>query len=197
MIPSRHRDNENQQQILERMLAIFDAQPAEEMTRLTRITRRFFQINSVVISLVNHERQWFLSSANFPHQEPAIEFSFCIHTVTANTPLVIPDTRLDARFASNPLVSGPQAIRFHASYPLRSTTDVPLGALCLYHDQPRTFDEEELQQLSDLAFIVQTGLQKVEMQAREAIAQEQLYQSDYINQQIFSRAAIGLALVRP
>ncbi|MGM3175058.1 diguanylate cyclase domain-containing protein [Dickeya lacustris] len=197
MIPSCHRDTENQQQILERMLAIFDAQPAEEMTRLTRITRRFFQVNSVVISLVNHERQWFLSRANFPLKEPAIEFSFCIHTVTANAPLIVPDTHRDLRFASNPLVQGPEAIRFHASYPLRSTRGTPLGALCLYHDKPRDFDAEELQQLSDLAFIVQTGLHKVEMQAREAIAQEQLYQSDCINQQIFSRAAIGLALVAP
>ncbi|NPE52629.1 sensor domain-containing diguanylate cyclase [Dickeya dadantii] len=192
-----HRCSEEQQDILARMLNIFDTQPAEELPRLTRITRTFFQVKSVVISLVNNERQWFLSKANFPFQEPAIEFSFCVHTVSVNAPLVIPDTLQDPRFATNPLVTGDEPIRFHAGYPLRSSLGTPLGALCLYHDQPRAFSDEDMQQLSDLAFIVQTVLHKVEMQAREAIAQERLYHSDYISQQIFSRAAIGLALIAP
>lgn len=73
-----HRCSEEQQDILARMLNIFDTQPAEELPRLTRITRTFFQVKSVVISLVNNERQWFLSKANFPRQEPDIEFSFCV-----------------------------------------------------------------------------------------------------------------------
>ncbi|QOL14911.1 sensor domain-containing diguanylate cyclase [Dickeya dianthicola] len=192
-----HRCSEEQQDILARMLNIFDTQPAEELPRLTRITRTFFQVQGVVISLVNNNRQWFLSNANFPRQEPPIEFSFCVHTVNANAPLVIPDTLLDERFATNPMVTGADPIRFHAGYPLRSSLGTPLGALCLYHHQPRAFSDEEMQQLSDLAFIVQTVLHKVEMQAREAIARERLYQSDYVNQQIFSRAAIGLAVVAP
>ncbi|WKV50695.1 bifunctional diguanylate cyclase/phosphodiesterase [Dickeya fangzhongdai] len=192
-----HRCSEEQQDILARMLNIFDTQPAEELPRLTRITRTFFQVKSVVISLVNNERQWFLSKANFPRKEPDIEFSFCVHTVSANAPLVIPDTLLDERFAANPMVTGNDPIRFHAGYPLRSSLGTPLGALCLYHHQPRAFSDEDMQQLSDLAFIVETVLHKVEMQAREAIARERLYQSDYVSQQIFSRAAIGLALIAP
>ncbi|QDX29863.1 bifunctional diguanylate cyclase/phosphodiesterase [Dickeya poaceiphila] len=192
-----HRCSEEQQDILARMLNIFDTQPSEELPRLARITRTFFQVQSVVISLVNSERQWFLSKANFPRQELAIEFSFCAHTVNANAPLIVPDTLLDQRFATNPLVTGDDPIRFHASYPLLSSLGTPIGALCLYHHQPRTFSDDELQQLSDLACIVQTVLHKVEMQARETIAQEKLYLADYINQQIFSSAAIGLALVAP
>ncbi|MBP2858212.1 diguanylate cyclase [Dickeya oryzae] len=192
-----HRCSEEQQDILARMLNIFDTQPADELPRLARITRTFFQVQSVVISLVNSERQWFLTKENFPRQEPAIEFSFCAHTVSANAPLIVPDTLLDSRFVNNPLVTGADPIRFHASYPLLSSLGAPLGALCLYHHQPRTFSDEELQQLSDLACIVQTVLHKVEMQAREAIAQERLHHADYINQQMFSSAAIGLALVAP
>ncbi|MEI7378052.1 diguanylate cyclase domain-containing protein [Dickeya chrysanthemi] len=192
-----HRCSEEQQDIFSRMLNVFDTQPAEELPRLARITRTFFQVQSVVISLVNSERQWFLSKDNFPRQEPSIEFSFCAHTVSANAPLIVTDTLLDARFAANPLVTSDDPIRFHASYPLRSSRGTPIGALCLYHNHPRTFSDDELQQLSDLACIVQTVLHKVEMQAREAIAQERLHQSDYISQQIFFRAAIGLALIAP
>ncbi|WP_407336466.1 PAS domain S-box protein [Dickeya ananatis] len=192
-----HRCSEEQQDILARMLNIFDTQPADELPRLARITRTFFQVQSVVISLVNSERQWFLTKENFPRQEPPIEFSFCAHTVSANAPLIVPDTLLDSRFVNNPLVTGANPIRFHASYPLRSSLGTPLGALCLYHHQPRTFSDEELQQLSDLACIVQTVLHKAEMQAREAIAQEKLHHADYINQQMFSSAAIGLVLVAP
>ncbi|GAB7208285.1 hypothetical protein OS21_47860 [Dickeya oryzae] len=192
-----HRCSEEQQDILARMLNIFDTQPADELPRLARITRTFFQVQSVVISLVNSERQWFLTKENFPRQEPPIEFSFCAHTVSANAPMIVADTLLDSRFVNNPLVTGANPIRFHASYPLRSSLGTPLGALCLYHHHPRTFSDEELQQLSDLACIVQTVLHKVEMQAREAIAQEKLHHADYINQQMFSSAAIGLALVAP
>ncbi|ACS85894.1 sensor domain-containing diguanylate cyclase [Musicola paradisiaca] len=197
MSPLRHRSDKHQQRVLARMLKIFESQPAEELQRLIRIVQSYFQVKSVVISLLDDHRQWFLYHCNFSLPEPPINHSFCVHTVDGDAPLIVPDTLEDRRFANNPLVTGEPRVRFHASYPLHLSTGKAFGALCLYHDQPRLFSPPDLEQLGDLAFIVQTTLQKVEMQANAELVREKFQHMESINQQIFSRAAVGLALIMP
>lgn len=197
MIPPLDAGAKEQRSALLRMMNILDTRPVEELERITRITQSFFEVDSVVISLIDTDRQWSLSRRNFPYSETPLSISFCVHTVASNEPLIVPDARNDPRFSDNPMVTGKQQVQFHASYPLRSFYGIPLGALCLYHSKPIEFDSKKLEQLGDMAYVVQTYLQRVEMQAEAESTRDMLHRADYVNRQIFSQAAIGLVLMTP
>lgn len=197
MIPPLDTGAKEQRSALLRMMNILDSRPVEELERITRITQSFFEVDSVVISLIDTDRQWSLSRRDFPYSETPLSISFCVHTVASNEPLIVSDARNDPRFSDNPMVTGQQQVQFHASYPLRSFYGIPLGALCLYHSQPIEFDSKKLEELSDLAYVVQTYLQRVEMQAEAESTRDMLHRADYVNRQIFSQAAIGLVLMTP
>lgn len=49
----------------------------------------------------------------------------------ASGTIVIPDTRLDARVADNPVVTGPAACRFYAGAQVVTETGEPIGSLCV------------------------------------------------------------------
>ena len=51
---------------------------------------------------------------------------------------VVLDARHDARFASNPLVTGDPFIRFYAGAPLVWEDGSKLGTLCILENRPRT-----------------------------------------------------------
>lgn len=66
--------------------------------------------------------------------------------------LIVPDARADARFASNPYVTGERgAVRFSAASPLRSPEAGLLGVLCVFDDEVRTLDDRQSAALDELA----------------------------------------------
>ena len=67
---------------------------------------------------------------------------------------VVEDALEDARFASNPLVTGAPGIRFYAGVPIALSPGHRIGALCVCDRRPRRFhgkDIERLRQFGKLA----------------------------------------------
>ena len=91
-----------------------------------------------LVSLVEEESQQFLSALGFEERQTPRNTSFCAHAMVAGeTVMVVPDARLDPRFADFPLVVGPPHIRFYAGARLLSHEGVPLGAICVISPEPR------------------------------------------------------------
>ncbi len=91
-----------------------------------------------LVSLVEEESQQFLSALGFDEPQTPRDTSFCAHAMVAGeTVMVVPDARLDPRFADFPLVVGPPHIRFYAGARLLSHEGVPLGAICVISPEPR------------------------------------------------------------
>jgi diguanylate cyclase (GGDEF)-like protein len=65
--------------------------------------------------------------------------------------LVVPDARLDARFANNPLLGYAPPVRFLAAVPLIEPTGYAIGTLTVMDYQPRELSQEECEQLYALA----------------------------------------------
>ncbi|VXC51325.1 GGDEF domain-containing protein [Pseudomonas sp. 8AS] len=153
--------------------------PAElYLDTLVRLTRELFQVDSVLISLIDRDRQWFKARIGLEVAQTPRDISFCGHAVAARSPLVVEDARLDPRFADNPLVTGAPFIRFYAGQPLYSLDQQPIGTLCLLHSQPRGLTPEEGQRLRDLATLVEgyLHLRTLGQQAqrlRQAVSREQ------------------------
>ena len=63
--------------------------------------------------------------------------AFCSHTILSNDVLSVPDLKLDERFRSNPLVTGPEHIRFYAGVPLHTANGLNIGSLCMMDTEAR------------------------------------------------------------
>lgn len=136
-------------------LSLLDSERDERFDRVTRLARRLFDVEVALVTLVDADRQWFLSKAGTGIVETARETSFCGHALHSDEVLHVSDASTDERFADNPLVTDDPAIRFYAGQPIRGPGGSRLGTLCLIDSNPRDLTTDEAASLRDLAGIVE------------------------------------------
>jgi diguanylate cyclase (GGDEF)-like protein len=129
--------------------------PEEAYDRITRLAARVLKVPIALVSLIGKDIQWFKSRYGVDATETSREISFCGHAILTDEPLVVPDARLDPRFADNPAVTGEPHVRFYAGVQLYSIDRQPLGTLCVVDHVPRTLDPDDLSVLRDLAHMVE------------------------------------------
>lgn len=122
---------------------------------------------TAAVTLIAGDTQWIKGAVGIGREEMPAERSFCLHTVRANRFLSIGDATIDDRFRDNPLVTGPEHIRFYAGMPLVIDHE-PVGALCVIDTKARGegLKPEQRQALEMLA--AQASLQ---LQLRRAVAE--------------------------
>lgn len=140
-----------------RSLDVLDTLSEERFDRLTRLAKRMFRVPIALVSLVDENRQWFKSCIGLDASETSRDISFCGHAILGNGVFIIPDTMEDQRFADNPLVLSDPSIRFYAGCPL-SLNGYKLGTLCIIDQKPRSFENEDIEALRDLASMVEREL---------------------------------------
>ncbi|MBY6264189.1 GGDEF and EAL domain-containing protein [Azospirillum sp. 412522] len=139
------------------------AEPAFD--QITRLAAKLLKVPVALISLVDHDRQWFKSRVGLPVQETPREYAFCAHALDTDGLFVVGDARQDERFADNPLVTGDPNIRFYAGAPLRTSDGLALGTICVIDDQPRhALTPEEEEALRDLS-----AMTMAHIEARRAV----------------------------
>ncbi len=141
-----------------RMLGVLDTPAEERFDRLTRLARRSFGVPIALVSLIDANRQWFKSRQGLEATETPRDISFCGHAILGSDTLVIPDAHADERFADNPLVTAEPCIRFYAGRPISAPDGCKIGTLCLIDSEPRSFTDEDLELLDDLAEMVEDEL---------------------------------------
>lgn len=104
-----------------------------------------------LITLVDADYQWFKARVGVEQTGVARDMSFCGHCIAAGSPLIVPDTHVDPRFADNPLVTGNPGIRFYAGVPLQVEEGSAIGALSVADRRPRTLTPRQLESLRRLA----------------------------------------------
>lgn len=148
-----------------------------ELCEITEFAALLCDAPIAMVSLIEEERQLFLTRAGLEDRETPRSVSFCAHAMLEPEPMVIADARLDPRFAANPLVTGHPYVRFYAGAPLVSHDGAPLGSLCIIDTKPRPegLNEKQRAGLQVLAHSVMRRLRH----RRENIAQRaELEQSE-------------------
>ncbi len=146
-----------------RALNILDSSPQERFDRITRLAKRMFGVPVALVSLIDADRQWFLSSFGLDVPETSRDISFCGHAILGDEIFTVPDAALDPRFNDNPLVTDSPNIRFYAGCPISVPNGSKLGTLCLIDQSPRGFDEEDKALLRDLARMVEQEVVAVQL----------------------------------
>lgn len=152
-------------------LDVLDTPPERRFDRITQTAQRLFKVPIALVSLVDMNRQWFKSAAGLDATETPRNISFCGHAIHQDGPFVIPNALADARFADNPLVTGPLQLRFYAGMPLRSANGRALGTLCLIDRKPRELSDDELMMLIDLGAWAERELNLREVEEASLMAE--------------------------
>ena len=116
---------------------IMDSPNEPEFDAIVRETKQALAVPIVLISLLDEHRQWFKARIGLNVSETPRCISFCTHALMRTSVLIVPDARLDARFADNPLVTGNPHIRFYAGAPLIAENGHRVGTLCVIDTVPR------------------------------------------------------------
>ncbi|MDD4963807.1 MAG: PAS domain S-box protein [Gallionella sp.] len=142
-----------------RGLNILDTPAEDRFDRFTRLAQQLMCVPIAVISLIDSNRQWFKSCQGLDASETPRSISFCGHTILEDQTLIIPDARLDIRFADNPLVIEAPYIRFYAGAPLKLHNGQRVGTLCVIDRQPHQPSAAQQLGLRDLAQCVSEELE--------------------------------------
>lgn len=126
------------------------------------------------ITLLDDVRQRFKAVTGMDNLILPREEAFCRFTVDGRGNFVVPDARLDDRFADHPLVLGPPGIAAYAGVSLQLTSGEEVGALCVLDTVARDFGENEVMLLEILASHVVTQIRLEEVLKLQASDVESL-----------------------
>ncbi len=132
-------------------LEMLDTEPEPEFDELVRLAAAICGVPISALSLVDEDRQWFKASEGLTVKSTPREWAFCDHTIRQSDLLLVEDAQADPRFVDNPLVTGDTKIRFYAGVPITDTAGLPVGALCVIDQRPRTLNQQQREALRVLA----------------------------------------------
>ena len=138
---------------------VLDTVPEEVFDDLTDLAAHICEAPIALISLVDEDRQWFKSRVGMSKKETSRDISFCAHAILNDGLFIVSDASKDPRFKNNPLVTGPQKIRFYAGAPLVTPDGHALGTLCVLDSKARTLRSEQANALRVLAHHVVSQLE--------------------------------------
>ena len=81
---------------------IMDSPPEQAFDDLTKLTSFICGTPIALITLLDHERQWFKSSFGLSATETPLGHAFCAHAIEQSGIFTVPDATRDARFSANP-----------------------------------------------------------------------------------------------
>ena len=152
---------------------ILDTPPDGAFDRITALAARRFGAPIAIISIVDEDRIWFKSHHGLPVEQIDREPGLCASAILGDTPYLIEDARKDPRSLANPLVAGDFGLRFYAAVPLTTGDGHNLGTLCVIDKEPRPIEQDQIEDLKDLASIVMDQLE-LGLSSRQAVGKANL-----------------------
>ena len=135
----------------ERLAAIeqYDVEGMEAndtIERITDLVAESFDVRAVFAGIVDAHEERFLACHGVDWETLDRENSICTHTILEEEYMIVEDVQSDARFAGAEVLEDLK-IRSYAGVPLKTPEGLPIGALCLVHDEPRGYSEADVETL--------------------------------------------------
>jgi CheY-like chemotaxis protein len=91
-----------------------------------------------LMTFIDQDTQWIKSAYGFEATSGPRSDAFCNYTIAGGKLFVVANAETDARFATNPIVTGDPHFRTYAGQPIISSEGVRLGALCVLDTRVRS-----------------------------------------------------------
>jgi len=179
---------------------ILDTPVETSFNELVELLHQITGCSYAAISFIDNKRQWHKASIGLDVTESPRDISFCSHTILDSRVLVVPDARMDDRFAGNPMVADGFRIRFYAGAPIVSTNGYNIGTVCAFDPQVKQFSPAQERAIGIIAGQVTRLLelrlrnQAIREKAEQLIDIERSTLQLALQQQEMERKAIGVEL---
>lgn len=142
--------NESERVAALHQLLLLDSPPEGRFNYIVDYVASEFNVPFCLITLIDHDRQWFKARVGLPVCSTPRDISFCGHAILQDDIFVVEDAAADARFFDNPLVTAEPTIRFYAGAPIILPGGEAIGTVCVIDTAPRSFDQAERNVLGHL-----------------------------------------------
>jgi diguanylate cyclase (GGDEF)-like protein/PAS domain S-box-containing protein len=153
---------------------LLDCHPEQECDELVQLTASMCGAPTGLLTLLDERHQWFRVSEGLRLGDVPREIAFCAHAIRQDGLFVVKDASMDARFGTNPLVTGEPVLRFYAGVPLHTTDGHTLGTLCVIDTKPRILTAEQAHALEVMGRQISARMElRVQRQILEEVIREQ------------------------
>lgn len=121
------------------------------LDRMTRLAARLSDAPIALLTLLGEEEQHIIAGQGTDRDTFPAKPSVCRYTIASEGPMVVEDLSEDPRFADEYYVTGDLHLRFYAGAPLSTSDGYRIGTLCIYDRDPRSPQEDLVEDLQDLA----------------------------------------------
>ena len=140
-----------------RRLVLLDTASSETFERLTRLAARTLAAPISLLTLIDDDRQFFLAAFGLPEplatsRQTSLEYSLCQYAVASGRPLVVCDARVEHWLDDNPAVTR-LGVTAYAGVPLVTPDGYAVGTLCVLDFSQRSWTDDDLLSLADLAAV--------------------------------------------
>jgi GAF domain-containing protein len=133
----------------------FDAHgPDSTLQKIVDLVKSALGVPICAIMMIGKEQAWIPASAGMAPSPCPRGNTLCNATIQGDEPMVVPDARMDPRFATTSLVAGEPGVVGYAGIPLTTTDGYNVGALCAIDTHPRAFTQTEVQILREFAALI-------------------------------------------
>jgi diguanylate cyclase (GGDEF)-like protein len=125
---------------------------------LARIAAYVTGASAAAVHIIDGRLQRRIAAYGAPLEDVPRHESMCRLVVENGEPIVTADATGEERFDYSPFVTGPGAVRFYASVPLRTQGGEIIGTVCAFDEEPIELPPEGAGLLEDLAMQATTHL---------------------------------------
>lgn len=134
---------------------LIGAPPNPGLQAVVELAARVCGTTHAAVNIITDREQLQLAAAGADPGACLRADAMCAVSIREAAPLLVPDARVDPRFAGSPWVTGAfGAVRCYAAAQLHAPNGQVLGTLCVFDERPRELSDEQgatLQQLARLA----------------------------------------------
>lgn len=139
---------------------LLDTPPDASFDRVTRLVSRLLDAPTALFSLVDKNRQFFKSQTGLAEpwasqRQTALSHSFCQWVISGKEAVVISDARAHPVLRNNLAIQDLGVIAY-TGVPINTTQGESLGSLCAIDGKPRTWTENDIAILNDLARLAES-----------------------------------------